>query len=548
MKRFRKTIILSMLLALTLCVGAQATENTMLKVGLKYGTNALFTARLQNYNDTLSGSGYEFGYYDADRSFVPLAATDEQRITVTVDSNAYVSGGVCYETRPTNYSTILGAYHIELLTAFGSYEEALAVAQSYPKGFVAYIDGEYRVRVGNHASYDESARVLSETDVLAYGAQIVTPSSTGVVVSVTDTDTVLFEFDCSGLRSLGVRPRSVSGEKTVTWFSGYRYYGGFEYQRVSGGNINVINVVDLEDYVKCVIPWEMSKDWPVEALKAQAVCARTYAVCQTKHRAQGFDICATTHCQVYQGTAASGANSDAAVDQTAGEFLYYSGRLVQEAVYYSSNGGASEDSLNVWGNDVGYLKGKIDPYEGKIASIIPRYNWSTTFTASELTTLLNNRGYGIGTVKNAYVSAYTDTGNVYSVTFTGTSGSKTVSREACRTLLNLRSQRFTIGGGGSENAYSVNDTGESVALSAASAVDSSGKRSALSGNVYVITSSGTSQLEQRTTTSGSGSFVISGSGYGHNVGMSQWGAYSMANLGYSYRDILQFYYTDVSIR
>ena len=96
MKRFRNTIILSVLLALTLCVGAQAAENTMLKVGLKYGTNALFTARLQNYNDTLSGSGYEFGYYDADRSFVPLAATDEQRITVTVDSNAYVSGGVCY--------------------------------------------------------------------------------------------------------------------------------------------------------------------------------------------------------------------------------------------------------------------------------------------------------------------------------------------------------------------------------------------------------------------------------------------------------------------
>ena len=318
---------------------------------------------------------------------------------------------------------------------------------------------------------------------------------------------------------------------------------------MSGGNINVINVVDLEDYVKCVIPWEMSKDWPVEALKAQAVCARTYAVCQTKHRAQGFDICATTHCQVYQGTAASGANSDAAVDQTAGEFLYYSGRLVQEAVYYSSNGGASEDSLNVWGNDVGYLKGKIDPYEGKIASIIPRYNWSTTFTASELTSLLNNRGYGIGTVKNAYVSAYTDTGNVYSVTFTGTSGSKTVSREACRTLLNLRSQRFTIGGGTGENIYSVNDTGESVALGSMSAIDSSGKSSALSGNVYVITSSGTSQLEQRTTTSsGSGSFVISGSGYGHNVGMSQWGAYSMANLGYSYRDILQFYYTDVSIR
>ena len=95
----------------------------------------------------------------------------------------------------------------------------------------------------------------------------------------------------------------------------------------------------------------------------------------------------------------------------------------------------------------------------------------------------------------------------------------------------------------------MNDTGESVALGSMSAIDSGGKSSALSGNVYAITSNGTSQLEQRTTTSsGSGSFVISGSGYGHNVGMSQWGAYSMANLGYSYRDILQFYYTDVSIR
>ena len=119
MKRFWKTIILSMLLALTLCVGAQAAENTMLKVGLKYGTNALFTARLQNYNDTLSGSGYEFGYYDADRSFVPLAATDEQRITVTVDSNAYVSGGVSHHfSQKCGYMPPYTALHSSSLQAF----------------------------------------------------------------------------------------------------------------------------------------------------------------------------------------------------------------------------------------------------------------------------------------------------------------------------------------------------------------------------------------------------------------------------------------------
>lgn len=519
MKKWCRTFLLSCLLCLSLCTLAQATDGETLRVGLKYGSDAMSAANLQNYS---AFGGYALGYYDSACNFTQLAAlpAGNEKITVTQDKT----------------------YHAQLAESFYDYASASARAAQYG-GFVAYENGTFYVHVGNYASLSAAQMAAASVGGTAVGG-----SGTGVTVIVTGSDTILFEFDCGGRTNLGIRPIE-AGQKTVTWFRGYRYYGGFEYQRVSGGNINVINVVDLEDYVKCVIPWEMSKDWPVEALKAQAVCARTYAVCQTKHRAQGFDICATTHCQVYQGTAASGANSDAAVDQTAGEFLYYSGRLVQEAVYYSSNGGASEDSLNVWGNDVGYLKGKIDPYEGKIASIIPRYNWSTTFTASELTTLLNNRGYGIGTVKNAYVSAYTGTGNVYSVTFTGTSGSKTVSREACRTLLNLRSQRFTIGGGTGENIYSVNDTGESVALGSMSAIDSSGKRSALSGNVYVITSSGTSQLEQRTTTSsGSGSFVVSGSGYGHNVGMSQWGAYSMANLGYSYRDILQFYYTDVSIR
>ena len=557
MKRFWKTIILSMLLALTLCVGAQATENTMLKVGLKYGTNALFTARLQNYNDTLSGSGYELGYYDADRSFVPLTATDEQRITVTVDSNAYVSGGVCYETRPMNYSTILGAYHIELLTAFGSYEEARAVAQSYPKGFVAYIDGEYRVRVGNHASYDESARVLAETDVLAYGAQIVTPSSTGVVVSVTDTDTVLFEFDCSGLRSLGVRPRSVSGEKTVTWFSGYRYYGGFEYQRTTGGYISVINVLDIEDYVKCVIAAEMSNDWPLEALKAQTVCARTYAAAQTRHRSAGFDVCSTVDCQAYKGAALSNERSDAAAEETRGVYLYYNGELVTNAVYYSCNGGASESCKNVWGSEVPYLQGKLDPYETSVAWRFSRYYWSFTATGDELREVLKSEANtDIGQVQNVYVSEYSDTGNVIAVTYEGTRGSYTARREKCRTLLNgvydhinVRSMRYTVTGGDASTYY-VNDAQSSVTgTGGLYVIDGDGTvtpNNAGAKNTYVITSGGVQSLERKSANT-STTFTYSGSGWGHNVGMSQWGAFAMAEQGYTYRDILNFYYTGITL-
>ena len=524
---------------------------------LKIRHERSFTARVQNYNDTLSGSGYEFGYYDADRSFVPLAATDEQRITVTVDSNAYVSGGACYETRPTNYSTILGAYHIELLTAFGSYEEALAVAQSYPKGFVAYIDGEYRVRVGNHASYDESARVLSETDVLAYGAQIVTPSSTGVVVSVTDTDTVLFEFDCSGLRSLGVRPRSVSGEKTVTWFSGYRYYGGFEYQRTTGGYISVINVLDIEDYVKCVIAAEMSNDWPLEALKAQTVCARTYAASQTRHRSAGFDVCSTTDCQAYRGAALSNERSDAAAEETRGVYLYYNGELVTNAVYYSCNGGASESCKNVWGSEVPYLQGKLDPYEASVAWRFSRYYWSFTATGDELREVLKSEANtDIGQVQNVYVSEYSDTGNVIAITFEGTRGSYTARREKCRTLLNgvydhinVRSMRYTVTGGDASTYY-VNDAQSSVTgTGGLYVIDGDGAvvpNNAGAKDTYVITSGGVQSLERKSANT-SNTFTFSGSGWGHNVGMSQWGAFAMAEKGYTYRDILNFYYTGITL-
>ena len=354
MKKRCRSFLLLLLLCGALCVGAQAAEHDMLKVGLKYGSTAMDEANLQNYSPF---GGYALGYYDSSRSFVQLAAlpASYEKITVTQDKT----------------------YHVQLSESFYDCASAEARAAQYG-GFAAYDNGVFVARVGNYSDYGSAQSALYS---LGAAGTVVGGSSTGVTVIVTGTSTILFEFDQSGLYSLGIRPIE-AGQKTVTWFRGYRYYGGFEYQRVTGGAINVINVVPMDDYVKGVIPWEMSSDWPIEALKAQAVCARTYAACQTKHRSQGFDICATTHCQVYQGTAASSSYSDSAVDQTAGQCLYYNGQLVQEAVYYSSNGGASEDSVNVWGNEVAYLKGKIDPYEAQVASRISKYHWSTTYTLS----------------------------------------------------------------------------------------------------------------------------------------------------------------------
>ena len=377
-------------------------------------------------------------------------------------------------------------------------------------------------------------------------------SGNGVTVTETKSGDVLYRFSDNGY-CFGVRP---IGRNTETWCKGYKYAGGFEYRCNSNGTLTVINVVDLEDYVKGVLPYEMDKDWPLAALEAQAVCARTYAA-QTRHPSLGFDVCASTDCQVYYGRNRATELTDRAVDNTAWEMIYYNGKPADTVVYCASNGGATEDAANVWNSGIPYLVGKKDPYEAQ--TTIPNYNWSVTYTAEELTWILEQKGYSIGTVRNVYVSEFTPMGNVSKVTFEGSRGSVTVRGETCRTIFysstynkSVKSQRFTIHGGGVSSAEIYVNDGDTrlSSLSGVSVISGSGKTAVLSsGSASVLSASGTSTIDSRQTASStSGTFTITGSGSGHNLGMSQYGAKAMAELGYTYDEILEFYYTDITIK
>lgn len=315
-------------------------------------------------------------------------------------------------------------------------------------------------------------------------------------------------------------------------------------------------MVNIEDYVKGVIPYEMSGDWPLAALEAQAVGARTYVCQATKHlKNYGFDVCNTTDCQVYYGTgsgkSAASATSDAAVEHTAGKCMYYNGTLIN-AVYSASNGGASEDAVNVWGSETGYLKGKPDPYEAAIS--IPNYTYTATYTPAQLTWILQEKGYSIGTIQTVYVSAYTKLGNVQQVTFEDTTGKAlTVKGETCRTIFysstyqkSVRSMRFNINGG-SAAGICVNGSATLGSLSGLCAISGSGKLAKISGSPYAMTASGAGALSTGSTRPTDGAFTITGTGSGHNLGMSQYGAKAMAEQGYSYEEILNFYYTDITI-
>lgn len=559
---YRKTVQFVMLAALLLALipsaGAASAgtldDTTTIRVGLAYGDNTLPTANLEN----ALGSGYRLGYYDSGLNFVPLGYTDQVKISVLKTHNIYLTGGGDYTTSAGS-SGVVGCYHVQLPGCYADFESARAAADAVG-GFVAWISGTYFVRVGSYTSASQAAAAAEGYS----GASMGETTKYGISVTATGTANILFQFDDGGSGTgLGILPDVSGAADPQTWFKGYKYRGGFRYQRIDGGSLTVVNVLSLGDYVKGVVPYEMSPSWPLEALKVQAVCARTYALFNmNKHRSYGFDLCNTIECQVYYGTNRENDNTFAAVMGTAGETVKYNGKCI-DAVFSASNGGASESSANVWNNDFPYLQGIIDPYEALVASEIPNYNWTKSFTGAELQQRLVAKGFTRCGVITSVTITKTEMGNVYSMTFHDANGKDwTVYREKCRTYFGFSSQRFDLSDGtagpgetGSGNV-SVNGT-QAGPVSGMYVVDGNGNRTQVGSDVYIITDTGTQPLTGNGgssagggTTTGSGSngtFVFRGSGNGHNVGMSQWGANAMARQGFGYREILTFYYTGVTI-
>lgn len=533
---------------------ADATfSSRIIRVGLFYGSNALPTANLANE----VGSGYEFGYYDSNYAFHTVGSTAQEKITVCKDSNLYLSGGSFYETPTVSDYVLIGAYHLQAPEVYATYEEAAAAALNYPYGFPAYVNGQYVVRFEFYSSQANAA-----ADAAAYaGSTVVGGSSTCYTVVNTGTGAILFEYDCGSGEYLAIQPMSSS--LAQTWFKGYQYYGGFQYMRRSGNDLTVVNFVSEDLYVAGVLPYEFVASGTLESLKAGAVAIRTFSRATKKHTSLGFDICNTTDCQVYRGvyTNAYADKILQAVEETAGKCAYYNGSPI-EAVYFSSDGGATEDAVNAWGSDIPYLQGKTDPYEASIS--FPGKTWSYQVSAADLQSLLQRMGKNCGTVTGFAVTKTTENGNVNEITITDANGASFVfTKDDVRILQNLSgvtymSRRFTITANGSSGGSTTTNSGEfsiydgntTVTADSVTAITANGTTT-VNTPATVITSTGTQQVGQssgQTSTSDGTGWTISGGGYGHNVGMSQWGAYAMGEQGFTYDEILKFYYTGITIQ
>ena len=269
------------------------------------------------------------------------------------------------------------------------------------------------------------------------------------------------------------------------------YCGGFECRKAPERTMTVINCVELETYVKGVVPYEMATDWPMEALKAQAVCARTYVVYnQNAFSEFGFDLTDNTESQVYRGTTWATPWTDAAVDSTAGELIRYEGELC-EIYYFAADGGATEDGQYVFDSARPYLLGKRDPFEQSVD--FAYRSWTRSYSGEELAERMLRRDFPFEPIQSIELER-SALGNVIAVTYVGRSGAKLrLEGRDCYNAIGLPDCRFSV----------YWDDGR---------------------------------------------FHFKGSGLGHSCGLSQWGAKAMDEIyGYSYDDIIRFYYTGAYI-
>lgn len=589
----------AVVLALALSIPAAGAYTTnregevMIRVGLASSdshvpTGELESANLENNNSQGYGEGFRFGYYDSDLDFVELACTSRRTIAVSVlkTQNLYVDGN---KYTSSGHGKMVGCYHLLMEDRIRDYDEAQEIADWYDDGFVAWIDGEYQVRAGSYATKEEAEDAqYQEEDAI----DIVGTSSYGMSVVETGTNHILFQFDEGSSGKLAIQPDVTGAEETRTWFDGWKYRGGFQYHRRNGGNLTVVNVLPLEDYITGVNCYEMGREWPLEALKAQALCARTYALKgMGKHSGYGFDICNSASCQVYHGMGSNRSDigpsnvSIQAVRETEGQVVLYNGKLA-ETLYSSSFGGASEDAANVWGTDTKtahpYLRGVVDPYEADLDDRNSMSSWTVTWPAKELASRLQGYGYGVGASIDFLELKYSELGNVIQLVVhwnNGQSNSFSPSgstRTSIRSVFDVKSIRFTVNNetvgrresrarDDQEERLTVNGGQELDSLDGAYVISGGGSLSRLDEEAYGISGSGT--VFEIGSGGGSGekpvdpganqgggtvevsasTYVFQGGGLGHQLGMSQYGANAMARRGFTGEEIVEFYFPGVRV-
>jgi len=298
--------------------------------------------------------------------------------------------------------------------------------------------------------------------------------------------------------------------------NGRKYRGYLEVLNHDKG-LTVVNHVDFDYYLASVVGSEISAKWPMESLKAQAVVARTYALRNMKsHASKGYNLSATVRSQAYKGYSFEHPRTLTAVKETRNEVATYQGKLIA-SVYHSTAGGQTAKGATIWSSDTPYLQSVSSPDD-----VSPHYSWRKEYSKAEIERILIKKGVPITGLKGITLEDVGPSGRASFIRiFDGNGKIYDVDSSTFRFWLGLKSTRFII-----DNSTSL-------------------RLSNLDNNfTFDLATLG---VENAFTTAKDDSYQFVGYGWGHGVGMSQWGAYQMAKDGYTYQEILKHYYQGIDI-
>lgn len=525
--------VLVMIFTCSSFVSGENMDIDYIKIGLKKTVNS-------DKVITLESDSFKIGYFD--KEFNLLFYIDKDIILARPDDYYFNENDNYQKVMDPNMAQI-GPFHIEIDLELNNYKEVVDEIDNLKQlnitAYPAYINGEYKIWIGQYinekSAIDDTVKLSNNIDK---ELRIVKDNKNRIVLEDKNRQTILI-FD-----SLDNIVLSGNEDKNVSLISvGKNRYRDYISFNLSQTEFIAINFVEIDHYLYGVVPREMSASWPLEALKAQAVAARNYTMLGVnKHINMGYDLCDTQDCQVYGGYDWENIKSNTAVDETSENLLMYQGELVN-TFYHSTSGGHTENSENIWSNTVSYLRGVEDEFS--LGS--PNDKWQLLMSKEEIALKLLDNGIDIGEVLSVEVQDVSEYGRVLELMIKGTKEDIILEKEKSRYIFGTSSLKSTWFDVKADSEVFVMDSESRTPIKTSIAdyniITSNGKVSNENNKIFVTDGDKKHEINVN-----SSQYIFEGKGWGHGLGMSQWGAKGMAELGYSYKEILEYYYTGAIVK
>lgn len=483
--------------------------------------------------------GLRSQYYDKDECIIK-----NSKLKMYYEDNTRIKD---FETDTSFLVKLSNRYYIYVKEEFNSFEEAMNISNKYNTGIPVYVGNKkWKVYVGGYTTIDEAEGLLdlakSRNPNMEHGVlnknndriEIYNQKRTRPFLIIDSSeDKVLFKTD----EFINLETNS--------------YRGFLTFRKTDEGYLLSINKVKFNDYLKGVVPAEMIAGANIEALKVQAISAKTYALKNINRRIRfGYNLFDTTIDQAYKGQSQEREETNKAVEAVDGEYLTYDGKLI--TTYYSAgSGGYTEDILNVWSGDpnsdkVKYLKAVEDKYE--VSPI-----WEREYTKAFIESNVSD-DKSVGRLESIIAYDYTDSGRATKLKVSGNDGEILIEKDRIRSYFpiyydatlgkrRLKSTRFFFKlRDGLVGLYAKSDSKyNNVMIKDMKIKD----REENNDSIYVLSADG--EKVKYDQYGEKDKYVVQGTGFGHGVGMSQRGAAGMALAGFNYKEILTHYYSDTEI-